>query len=61
MEADEGLILVPVNCGQQLYDVIEVTDISAGLSSAKKRITGLILAYNPRRGEYIQRLKLGKT
>jgi len=60
LEADESLIQVPVNCGQQLYDVIEVTDAPAGLNAAKKRVTGLTLAYHPHRGEYVQRLKLGR-
>jgi hypothetical protein len=61
LEADECSILVPVNCGQQLYDVIEVTDAPAGLNAAKKRVTGLALAYDLRRGEYAQRLKLGRV
>jgi hypothetical protein len=54
-----GAILVPVNCGQQLYDVIDITDSRAGLTSAKKRVLGFILVYSPRRGEYSQRLYLG--
>lgn len=54
-----GNILVPVNCGQQLYDVIDVTDASAGLYSEKKRVLGMVLVYNPQRGEYSQRIWLG--
>jgi hypothetical protein len=54
-----GAILVPVNCGQQLYDVIEVTDVRAGLAAAKRRVLGVTLVYRPQRGEYIQRLELG--
>jgi len=57
--AASGTILVPVNCGQQLYDVIDITDSRAGLAAEKKRVLGLILVYNPRRGEYNQRLWLG--
>ena len=59
IEADSGTILVPVNCGQQLYDVIDITDARAGLSSAKRRVLGLTLVYSPHRGEYRQRLWLG--
>jgi len=59
IEAAEGIITVPVNCGQQLYDVIDVTDARAGLDAVKKRILGLVLVYNPQRGEYFQRLELG--
>lgn len=54
-----GNILVPVNCGKQLYDVIDVTDASAGLYSERKRVLGMVLVYNPQRGEYSQRIWLG--
>jgi len=59
MESVSGNILVPVNCGQQLYDVVDITDTRAGLTSEKKRVLGLIMIYNPHRGEYRQRLRLG--
>ena len=59
IESDSGIIRIPVNCGQQLYDVIDVTDARAGLSAEKKRVLGLTLVYNPRRGEYEERLLLG--
>ena len=57
--AAAGSILVPVNCGQQLYDVIAVTDARAGLDARKRRVLGMVLLYNPQRGEYRQRLNLG--
>lgn len=56
-----GAILVPVNCGQQLYDVIDITDSRAGLNAAKRRVLGFVLVYSPRRGEYRQRLQLGSV
>jgi len=59
IESTAGVIRVPVNCGQQLYDVVDITDSRAGLSVEKKRVLGLSLIYNPRRGEYEQRLLLG--
>jgi len=59
IEAAEGAILTPVNCGQQLYDVVDITDSRAGLEAAKRRVIGLTLVYRPRRGEYQQRLLLG--
>ena len=55
----DGMIQVPVNCGQQLYDVIDITDDRAGLSGAKRRVMGLLLSYQPTRGEYEQKLLLG--
>ncbi len=57
--AAKGEITVPVNCGQQLYDVIEVTDVRAGLNAVKQRIMGMTFSYEPRRGCYQQRLTLG--
>ena len=57
--AESGDILVPVNCGQQLFDVIDVTDIRAGLDCEKRRVIGMVLLYRPQHGEYSQRLRLG--
>jgi len=59
MESASGSITVPVNCGQQPYDVVDITDGRAGLSGERKRVRGLVLVYNPGRGEYWQRLLLG--
>ena len=59
IESASGTIRIPANCGQQLYDVIDITDSRAGLNTEKKRVLGLISIYNPRRGEYEQRLLLG--
>jgi len=61
MESNSGTILVPANCGQQLYDVIDITDSRAGLNAAKRRVLGFVLVYSPRRGEYRQRLQLGSV
>jgi hypothetical protein len=59
IESANGLIRIPVNCGQQIYDVISITDSRAGLDAEKRRLLGLTLTYNPSRGEYEQRLRLG--
>jgi hypothetical protein len=59
MESAGGSVLVPVNCGQQLYDVIDITDSRAGLTAAKRRVLGIKLIYDTGRGEYVQRLYLG--
>ena len=59
IKAIGGSMLIPVNCGQQLYDVIDVTDARAGLDVERKRVLGMVLVYNPQRGEYRQRLLLG--
>ena len=59
IESAGGMIRIPVNCGQQLYDVIDITDSRAGLEAEKRRVLGLVLVYEPRRGEYEHRLSLG--
>ncbi|MBM4432389.1 MAG: hypothetical protein FJ025_00095 [Chloroflexi bacterium] len=59
IESAGGELRIPVNCGQQLYDVIDITDSRAGLNAEKRRVLGLVLIYNPRRGGYEERLSLG--
>lgn len=54
-----GEIVVPVNCGQELYDVVEITDPAAGLSAARRRVVGITLRYSAgQRPTYRQRLAL---
>jgi hypothetical protein len=60
LEAMSGEINVPVNCAQELYDVVEVTDPGAGLGAARRRVLGLSLRYST--GEqpvYEERITLG--
>jgi hypothetical protein len=58
---DAGSIIVPVNCGQQLWDVIDITDNCTGLFAAKRRVIGIRIVYDTRKGQYWQRLKLGSV
>ena len=57
--SSNGFISVLPNCGQQLYDVIEINDPRAGLFTLKRRVLGLSLSYSPQRGEYRQLIMLG--
>jgi hypothetical protein len=57
--ATDGEITAPVNCGLELYDVVEVTDALAGLSAAKRRVLGLSLRYSAARRVYEQRVRFG--
>lgn len=59
LEAVSGSLVVPVNCGQQMYDVVSITDASAGLDEAPRRVLGIAMTWNPARGDYSQKLKLG--
>ena len=40
IEAADGLIRVPANCGHQLYDVIDITDSRAGLDARRRGCSG---------------------
>lgn len=59
IESYGGYIRTPVNCGQQLYDVVDVTDSRAGLAAERRRVLGINLVFSPGRSEYEQRLLLG--
>lgn len=61
MTRDAGEVVVPVNCGQELYDVVEVTDPLVGLTAARQRVLGLAVRYDAggRGPRYQQRLRLG--
>ncbi len=61
-----GEIATPVNCGQELYDVVSITDGPAGLSDVDYRVIGVELRYlrrsRARRSPlYEQRLLLGNV
>ena len=59
-ETVSGDVSVQPNCGQELYDVVEITDARAGLTDARRRVTGVRLDFR-QSGEprYVQRLTLG--
>ncbi|MBI2304694.1 MAG: hypothetical protein HYU86_08125 [Chloroflexi bacterium] len=57
-----GEVTVPANCGQELYDVVEITDPRAGLSAARRRIEGIRLDYAATKPTvYRQRLFLARV
>jgi hypothetical protein len=59
IESLGGIIRVPVNCGQQLYDVIDITDTRVNPGVIKRRVLGISLAYVPLKGIYEQKILLG--
>jgi hypothetical protein len=49
-----------VNCGQELFDVIEVIDAGAGLTAARRCVAGISLQYSTgERPVYEQQITLG--
>jgi hypothetical protein len=53
-----GQIIVPTNCGQELYDVVSVTDTRVPLGSKNYRVLVIQTDYDRRKGIYTQRLAL---
>ena len=52
--------LAGLNCGQELYDLVTITDAGAGLNAAKRRVLGLSWRYSTReRPGYDMTLALG--
>jgi len=54
-----GQITVPTNVGQELYDVITVTDARCGITSKKYRVMRIDVQYAPLGGQYQQRFTIG--
>ena len=58
----QGTIVVPINCGQELYDVVTISDSRVGnpelVSGKKYRILDIQADYDHRKGIYQQRLTL---
>jgi hypothetical protein len=53
-----GIILIPPSCGQELWDLIEISDRISAQNIQKYRIIGIHLVYNSKSGEFYQRLRL---
>jgi len=58
LRAQRGNLVVPTNCGQELLDVVEVTDARCGISEGKFRVQAIQTNYDRRQGIYTQRLAL---
>ena len=54
-----GVILIPPNCGQELFDTVELSDAGANQSAVKFRVVGIRFDYNPKQAKYEHRLILG--
>ena len=52
-------ILVPTNVGQELYDVITITDARCGIDHENHRVLAIQTDYDRRQGRYDQTLTLG--
>jgi hypothetical protein len=58
LRAQRGNLVVPTNVGQELLDVVTVTDARCGISEEKYRVEAIRTDYDRRQGIYTQRLAL---
>ena len=56
---NRGYIIIPPNCGVELWDVVVLTDNPAAQTSQKYRVTGIRFEYEPRQARYQHKLILG--
>jgi hypothetical protein len=54
-----GYAQVPVNCGQEIFDIISLTDYTAGIVALIRRVIAIKTTYNAKSGSYLQMLQLG--
>jgi hypothetical protein len=59
LRAATGTVTVPANVGQELLDVVTVTDKRTGVSEQKYRVQLITTRYDRRKGRYEQTLTLG--
>jgi hypothetical protein len=59
LRAQRGNLVIPTNVGQELLDVVEVTDARCGISGENYRVQGIRTLYDRRKGQYDQTLALG--
>jgi hypothetical protein len=59
LEAQGGQIVIPTNVGQELYDVVTVTDNRCGITSKKYRVMDIDAEYSLREWQYRQTFTLG--
>ncbi|MFO7774145.1 MAG: hypothetical protein R6V59_09525, partial [Dehalococcoidia bacterium] len=59
LRAERGNLVVPTNVGQELLDVVEVTDERCGIDQENYRVQAIHTDYDRRKRTYDQRLSLG--
>ena len=59
LRAERGNLVIPTNVGQELLDVVEVTDARCGIDQDKYRVTAIDTTLDRRSHRYDQRLTLG--
>jgi hypothetical protein len=58
-QSTPATLIVPTNVGQELYDVVKVTDTRVGLADKNFRVLAIQTDYDRRKALYEQKLTLG--
>jgi hypothetical protein len=58
MRSVEAVITVPTNVGQEIYDVVTVTDARCGIENKRYRVLAIQTEFDRRKGRYQQKLHL---
>jgi predicted component of type VI protein secretion system len=61
LEAADGFVTAPPNCGIELYDVIRIVDPLCAQVARNYRVMGIRLVYDPTTQQYYQQLTLGEV
>ena len=59
LSSQRGVILIPPNCGQELWDVVQLSDKQANQQAVSFRVVGIRFEYSPRQARYEHMLILG--
>ena len=59
LSGSRGFIVIPANCGVELWDPIRLTDTPCAQAAATYRILAIRLVYNARAGQFHHKLSLG--
>jgi hypothetical protein len=54
-----GVIVIPPNCGQELFDVVQISDFGANQQAVSFRVVGIRFEYNPKQARFEHRFYLG--
>jgi hypothetical protein len=60
LRAERGNLVIPANVGQEVLDVVDVTDERCGIDRDKYRVTAIDTTFDRRSHRYDQRLTLGE-
>jgi hypothetical protein len=59
LRAERGNLVIPANVGQEVLDVVDVTDERCGIDHDKYRVQAIRVDYDRRKAVYDQRLTIG--